>query len=97
MMEQTVIPDTEAYRFMNSPNKFNKTICRRGCNLSPINQEVGAGKLTNTEIKNVFGKVSKRIASMLSDQVTLREQQSSPITMSSRSHLSSTFSTLKQN
>ena len=67
MMEQTIIPNTEAYRFMDQSRKWDKTICTRACNLSPINHDAGKSRLTNTEIKNVFGKAQKRLASMLSD------------------------------
>lgn len=67
MMEQTIIPDTEAYRFMDQHRKWDKTICTRACNLSPINLDAGKSRLTNTEIKNVFGKAQKRLASILSD------------------------------
>jgi hypothetical protein len=57
MMEQTVIPDTEAYRFMNTTGKWDKTVCSRACNVSPIQlSEPPRGKLNNTEIKKVFGK-----------------------------------------
>ena len=51
MMEQTVIPDTEAYRFMNSTGKWDKTVCSRACNASPFVSQETRGRLTNTEIK----------------------------------------------